>query len=277
MLDINENGIQAKMLHRIFILLVSVHSPLVGMQEQRNTPICIQNTNTKCATIQQFIDKKIEDIAGEFWQKEEISKAITSANLNSLYRKFFGKQGALINIVPAPHIALARVVYMKENVLHAYNIPYVFTSTIQNNDVDRFEEQHKGALKDVARGIAPFKGSPCRFAHSERGVAIFLIQEAALSIKLKNASLVLIQIKTSLPPCEDCKAFWEKEISFSKDANVLIGGNFACDDGKPEYSEDILKYLKKEWHVKKIGININCNIQFQGQEVKSSALFERYI
>lgn len=174
-----------------------------------------------------------------------------------------------------PHIAIARVIYAADRRLYAYKIPYVFSSTIAHKDTDRFTPDIVQILKDITLGITPFKGSPCKYAHSERGIGIYLLQVLHEKIPEKS-SFVLIQIKTSLFPCTDCKNFWNGNVNFSN-TEGMFGGNFACDDGNHISQLDCLQKLKDSCKIKRIAVNINHSFQDEVDTVVSSTPFERLI
>ena len=212
-------------------------------------------------------------VAKEFFDEQTI-KYIEIARCDSLRRRL------RFCLEPYPHIAIARVVYKSRGSFSSYFIPYIFASTIQHKGGmggSRFNEATKGKLDAISLGIAPYSGSPCRFAHSERSVGVFLEQNL-IKIAGRDNECVLIQIKTSLPPCDDCIAFWKEEISLGKnDAGQYLDFSHICQapvcgDCKKVYW---LQYLKDITGIKHLEVSISCGVNFKEEETVDDVEFLR--
>lgn len=161
------------------------------VHEQHNTPSMGLREWTQSSMAQVIDDMKIFT--------KEAKLGILKAQSNSLYRKL----GIIERL--CPHIAVARVLYEQKGSFVNCPLNAIFSSTIAHRKSDRFDEKYKGAMENLLYGIAPYEGAPCRFAHSERAVGIYLLENLKGIVKNKEAKCVVIQIKTSLVPCDDCK------------------------------------------------------------------------
>jgi hypothetical protein len=151
-------------------------------------------------TIRQWNAASMRNAADEIFPASPVADSIAVAKRDSLRRRL------RIITDPRPHVAMMRVVYGSRRRYAAGSKQFVFASTIQHGAVGRFSADTAGRLDALSLEIAPYTGSPCRFAHSERAIGVYL--EENLSNMVPHALFALIQIKTSLPPCDDCKAFW---------------------------------------------------------------------
>ncbi len=138
-------------------------------------------------TIRQWNNSLIEDIVGDmriFSSKQQ--KGIVYSSNNSIYRK--------LSVVTNeyPHVAVARVIYESKGQLLAYPIQAIFSSTIQHGVKERFDTRYQSAIEGLLYGIAPYSGSPCRFAHSERAVGVYLKEKLGDIVKDKNSKFILI-------------------------------------------------------------------------------------
>lgn len=95
-------------------------------------------------------------------------------------------------------------------------------------------------------------------------------------VKDKRSKFVLIQIKTSLVPCNDCIDFWTKSIGISKKEGDKYYFDFGTST-KDKITIDWLKSLGVEFKCP-IAVSINSSVKVNhDEEVKSSLPVERII
>lgn len=223
---------------------------------------------TDGVTIEKWNQSSMRDVVININISREAKYGICAAQNMSLLRKlkFVAKD--------CPHVAVARIVYFNEasKELLSFNIPHVFSSTIEHKKAVRFCQQEQ-FLAPYLLGITPYYGSACRFAHSERGVGVYLMENLGRIVG-KGNPFVLIQIKTSLVPCNDCIAFWKDHIKIGKDGNGYF--DFACSQSDDCVSVDWLSDLKQKFNIKKIGVNISCNVDINNSGL-ASIQFKRFL
>lgn len=211
-------------------------------------------------TIKQWTDATMEVVAAEIFDNQKIVDNIRIARTNSLLRRL----GMIRH--PCPHIALCRIVYKSRGRLSSFTPLFVFSSSLQHGVAgERFGDEIEEALTHLTLGISPYSGSPCRFAHSERAIGVYL--EENLKKIVGNSKDILIQIKTSLPPCKDCRSFWSGKVIVGRDYDMQFHDfSHTCKDSICVncIKRDWLEYLKKLVKATNIAVSISCGVQIEG-------------
>lgn len=275
------------MLKRLFYSLISLFILSVQIFSAEHSPLSdyydiaiIPEIDAKAAegtvlplTIRQWNESLMPDVVrnmGVFLPQEVVG--IIEAHNDSIYRK--------LSIIDAqrPHVAVARVIYESKGQWFTHPIHAIFSSTIQHDDKSRFSEQCQQNFSSLSSyGIAPYSGSPCKTAHSERAVGVYLENHLSQILKDKGSEFVLIQIKTSLGPCTDCQNFWKNSINISKKKGDTDYFDFGVST-EDKITIDWLEKLRGKLESKPtIAISISSSIKIDYETTKSSLPVERSI
>jgi hypothetical protein len=153
------------------VCMRSVPGPPMDITGIRNS---VDTAVPNSITIREWSDASMHDAARDVLNNPLNADSVKEAKWDSLRRRL------RILLEPFPHVAILRVVYGTRRVFAGHSVPRVFSSTIQHGAAGaRFSARTAGRLDALSCGIAPYKGSPCRFAHSERAIGVYL--EGALS------------------------------------------------------------------------------------------------
>ena len=213
-------------------------------------------------SIQQWRDASLGEVAQNIFRDEDITKAIVLCQQKSLIRRLQYEE------LPYPHVALARVVMTAfDHNGEAYNIHKLFCSSIDGQSaIERMPEDSRNTLSNIAEGIAPYRGSPCVFAHSERGVGIYLEKQLETILTGRtDYDTCLIQIKTSLPPCKNCQKFWG--------GCTKLSGHTFVQDGEEGDMRDWLEAIKNIAETINVHVEITSQAKIEDTDVHLKPFF----
>lgn len=251
----------------------------------------------QCMTIEQWDNAPMSEVLDDMGvftgdhtrdPKRDPKSAITDAErglLNKLYcdGKYKG-----------PHVAVARLLFLiADKTFWALNLPCVFISGTNPPKSDSKSDKSQLNVpvfkSEQLVTIAPFiSSSPQTFAHSERAVGVYLLNQVKTNEIIKKilcnctCECVIIQIKCALPSCEDCIKFWSKPVrvlSVRKEGKEPPEKRSRTDENRSgvnaktgRITVDWLKCLKRKL---KAGCDLGICISYNGTSTDGSVSEKR--
>lgn len=233
----------------------------------------------QCMTIEQWENASMSEVLDDMGVfKGDPKSAITDAEtrlLNKLYCD--GKYNG-------PHVAVARLLFLiADKTFWALNLPCVFISGTNSTALQFLDENI--FIVTINPYTTAMSGAEQSFAHSERAVGVYLLNQVKTNKKIKKivrkceCKCVIIQIKCALPPCRNCIKFWNGTSCVSE-------GTCIEPEVKKFCSETAEGAKETDWLGKiraslcpgvPIGVNISCCGSVTSRCVFVKSLFERLL